>query len=346
MTTQPSVFPVQSKNVITQSWQQAWHLNRTMTLMIAISAVVAVLAGIGLIVDNRIVVGLPVWAKTAKFTMSFVAYGATLLWMFSYIKKRSRYMNFFLSATGGLLLIELALLVTQAIRGRAMHFNYSTVLDGTLYTIMATSIFILWAISIVMGFIMLRQSLPGKAFAWSIRLGLALSVAGGFGLGMLMTSPTASQLAKMEAGDPDAGAIIGAHTVGAEDGGPGLPLLGWSTTHGDLRIPHFFGLHALQAIPLLGWFLARQREHWLKENHKLGLVLTGTFGYIGWVGLVTWQALRGQSIMAPDWLTLATFAGLVTITLSLASIILLRAYSHSKTMPLNLGQPDMPSPVS
>ena len=64
-----------------------------------------------------------------------------------------------------------------------------------------------------------------------------------------MTRPTAAQLDEARA--TGRMAIAGAHTVGAPDGGPGLPGTGWSVEHGDLRIPHFVGLHAMQILPLL-----------------------------------------------------------------------------------------------
>jgi hypothetical protein len=53
-----------------------------------------------------------------------------------------------------------------------------------------------------------------------------------------MLRPTPEQTKELRAGRIS---TVGAHTVGAPDGGAGLPGVNWSTEHGDLRIPHFFG---------------------------------------------------------------------------------------------------------
>jgi hypothetical protein len=101
----------------------------------------------------------------------------------------------------------------------------------------------------------------------------------------------------------------GGHTVGAPDGGPGLPLTDWSTLHGDLRIGHFVGLHALQALPILAWLLARFTG--LDERTRVRLIRLAAAGMAGLVVLLSWQALRGQPLIAPDAETLAAAAALV-----------------------------------
>jgi hypothetical protein len=127
----------------------------------------------------------------------------------------------------------------------------------------------------------------------------------------MTTNPTPAQRAQFEAGErPSA---IGAHSVGVEDGGPGLPFVGWSTEGGDLRVPHFVGLHAMQVLPLLGYFLSRRRM--LLPRQRLTLLFTGALAYVGLLALLTWQAMRGQSIIAPDALTLTAFAGVAAFVL-------------------------------
>jgi hypothetical protein len=97
--------------------------------------------------------------------------------------------------------------------------------------------------------------------------------------------------------------VAGGHTVGGSDGGPGIAGVGWSTEHGDLRIPHFFGLHGLQIIPLFGWLVLRG-SHVRRRRSQASIAFAAAASYLGFIGILTWQALRGQSIVAPDTATL------------------------------------------
>jgi hypothetical protein len=107
--------------------------------------------------------------------------------------------------------------------------------------------------------------------------------------------------------------VAGGHTVGAPDGGRGLPVTGWSADHGDLRIAHFLGMHGLQVLPLLTWWIGRRRPG-IDERTKRRFVFAMAGSYLGLFGLLLWQALRGQSIAQPDHVMLESFAAWLLLT--------------------------------
>ena len=134
----------------------------------------------------------------------------------------------------------------------------------------------------------------------------------GAATGGLMTRPTPAQL---EAARTGRMTVAGAHTVGAPDGGPGLPGTGWSREHGDLRVPHFLGLHAMQFVPLMALLLGGVQSHRRRQR----LVIVGGASYGVMFGILLLQALRGQSVTAPDSLTLALLAGWAAVTVAAAA---------------------------
>jgi hypothetical protein len=135
-----------------------------------------------------------------------------------------------------------------------------------------------------------------------------------------MTGPTPGQAAEMESGRMPA--EVGAHSVGVQDGGPGLPFVGWSMEGGDLRVPHFVGLHGLQVLPLAGFAVNRLFGARLVQRRRAALVWVVGLGYLGFVILLTWQALRGQSIVAPDALTLIAFGALASALVAASTLVI------------------------
>jgi hypothetical protein len=120
---------------------------------------------------------------------------------------------------------------------------------------------------------------------WALRIGVLITVLGAAS-GGLMTQPTSEQLgqARLTQQMP----IFGAHTVGAPDGGPGIPGTGWSREHGDLRVPHFFGLHAMQFLPLLAWL-------W-KPKRPRAIIAAGA-AYAAFFLMALVQALAGRPFL-------------------------------------------------
>ncbi|HKS47949.1 MAG TPA: hypothetical protein VJT49_23120 [Amycolatopsis sp.] len=291
--------------------------NRPMTVFAGVMGVMGFISLGGLFFDDRILLGAPIWLKPFKFAVSFAIYCLTWAWLTSKLTRGKRLANRVAAGLVALLAAEYVIIATQTVRGRPSHFNVATPFDRTLYVIMGVSAAGLWIGTMALTVPLLRQPIADTASRLAIRIGMVISVVG-IGLGALMVT--------RPAGQAGAQGVIGAHTVGARDGGPGMPITGWSTIGGDLRIPHFVGMHALQALPLfvvLLGLLARRfpRLGFDTVRGRLVWIAGGVYG--GLVALVTWQALRGQSLIHPDGLTLTALgvlvgAALATTVLTLA----------------------------
>ncbi|MEH0830116.1 MULTISPECIES: hypothetical protein [Micromonospora] len=289
-----------------------WH--RPLMLLVSAMAVLTVVAAVGVVADPRVLTGAPIWLKPLKFAISFVLYGVTLAWMLSLLPRRSRAAERAATVIVAMAVLEMAIIVGQVLRGTTSHFNGTTTLDAMLFSVMGAAITVLFAAQLVLAVVLSRRSLADRAGGYAVRLGLAVSL-----LGMLVAFP---MVAQQPAGAP--ATISGAHSVGVPDGGPGLPLLGWSTTGGDLRVGHFVGMHALQALPLLAILLDRFLGARLDGLTRARLVLVGGGAYAALTLLLTGQALRGQPLLAPDALTLAAAGVLAAVTATATTLVLAR----------------------
>ncbi len=298
----------------TELWRRVFGTDRFLTWSVVGSLILFVATIMLSIFDSRLIIGAPAWVKPMKFAISITLYTGTLAWLLSYVEGHPRLVRWIGGLTALGFFVEIVGIFMQAARGVRSHFNVGTAFDGAIFSLMGTFVLVIWVMNIITAVLLMRQKMDNRPFAWALRLGLLVTAVGSI-LGFMMTRPTPDQLSAMQAGETVS--IVGAHSVGVEDGGPGLPFLGWSTEGGDIRPAHFIGLHALQLIPLLGIFVNRRFAKRLSDGRRTALVAIGGFGYLGFVLLLLWQALRAQPLIAPDGLTLAVLAGLVA-TMSLA----------------------------
>jgi hypothetical protein len=243
------------------------------------------------VVDQRTLVGAPLWFKPVKFSISIALYSLALAWMLGQLRERTMRRTGWVIVAG--LVLEMVIIVGQAARGQMSHFNRDGGLGSVLFPIMGATITVVWFATLAIALRFLREPGRDRAMTLAIRLGLLVSLVGmavGFAL-----------------------SINGGHAVGVPDGGPGLFFVGWSTTGGDLRIAHFVGLHALQVLPLLVALLA---ERSVADDLRTRIVWSVGVGYLGVVLLLTWQALRAQPLLAPDAITVGALDVVVLAALA------------------------------
>jgi hypothetical protein len=230
----------------------------------------------GLFIDDRTLMGVNVWLKPLKFSISIAIYLITvgyLITKYPYSKRKKRIIN---HITAWSLLLEFVIIAYQASRGVQSHYNTSSPFDSILFLLMGFFVGINVLLMILFIFDTIRLKLnTTKAIQWGILFGWLLVFFGSWVGGQMV-----SQLA---------------HNVGVADGGTGLPLVNWSTKGGDLRVAHFFALHSIQIIPLFALWVSKK---WNFSSRNQIIVVT-VFGvlFASCIGFLFYQAKQGISLI-------------------------------------------------
>jgi hypothetical protein len=232
-----------------------------------------------LLADARTLNGIAVWVKPLKFQTSVGLYLLTLAWFWGYVAEATR-RRAWMRATAWAAAVsglgEVLYITLQAGRGVPSHFNDSTAWEAVAYGIMGVGAVALTAASLVLGLAIWRRgaALP-PAFRLAVVLGLVLTFALGMGTGMVTSAN-------------------GGHWVGGtlSDAG-GLPVFGWSRTGGDLRVAHFFGMHAMHVLPVLGWIAALA----ISGRNASRIVWSASAVYAALTLAILAQALAGRPFL-------------------------------------------------
>ena len=301
----PSPPPAGAGNALARLWRTSPPLTAVGVLMLG----AAVTSTVAMLVDPRIITGAPAWLKPFKFAVSTAIYSLTLAWIFGYLTEWRRMRRAVGWTTAVVFVLEVAIIDIQAWRGTTSHFNVSTPVNAVVFATMGAAILLQTLVSVAVAVALWRQRFTDRALGWALRLGTTLTIVGAL-TGPLMTRPTAAQLADARAGHPMM--IAGAHSIGGPDGGPGVPVTGWSREYGDVRVAHFIGLHAVQVLAL---FAVALRRWGAAEAVRVRALLAVAASYASLFLVLLWQARRGQSVVAPDGAILGGLAAWALATI-------------------------------
>lgn len=241
--------------------------------------VTAILASL-MLFDSTQILGINRWIKPIKFSSSSAIFLFTVAVYLVYLKDFGASQKIIAWGTMAIMIAEVFLIIMQAARGTTSHFNIAKPFDAIVFSAMGLMILTNTLLIVYLTILYFRADfeLP-NAVIWGMRLGLIVfllgSIQGGF-----MSSQTG-------------------HAVGIADGGAGLPFVNWSTVGGDLRVAHFFGLHAFQIIPLFAVVLVyfQSRISFIKPT-----IFTVIFAllYFGAFSLLFVQALLGKPLLKSE----------------------------------------------
>lgn len=193
-------------------------------------------------VDPRLINGVNVWDKPAKFLLALGVHGLTLAFGVSLLPpalqqakgvRRASYVFIFSSTA------EMFWISYNAYSGQASHFNNSDALHAIMYALMGVGAVSLTIVTVYLGWKIFKSGSSPMAYA----------TGAGFILSGILTTIVAGYMSSTTG-----------HSVGGDaSDASGLAFFYWSTTGGDLRVPHFAALHIAQALPFAAWLLPDRR---------------------------------------------------------------------------------------
>jgi hypothetical protein len=236
----------------------------------------AVVATAAEAIDPRALAGVSIWAKPTKFFVSIGVFALSAAWTMGYVRPDRRHSPPMRAATAMLIAagtLELVYIVWRASRAEASHFNIGTPGAAAMYSLMGLFAVLLVGTTLPLAWEIARRPVAGALpeFVAAIVVGLVLCFALGGGVGGYMSAQPG-------------------HAVGAEGGH--LPLFGWNRAGGDLRVAHFFGIHAQQAIPLM---VAAVGAAGLSTRNRWRVLAVGGVLYTLLTLLLLRQALAGRA---------------------------------------------------
>ena len=247
--------------------------------MLLMAAMTLVLAWL----DPRLFQGVSTWAKPLKFQLSTGVYLLTLAWFMAWLpddKRHTRLGRYVVFSAVSAGIFEVAYITWQGAFGLASHYNYAPGFYSTMYTLMGVGAVILTTASLALAVLIARSpayALP-RAIKHAVVLGLVLTFVLGTGFG--------SYLGAQRTGHWVGGALT--------DAG-GLPLLNWTRTGGDLRVAHFFGIHAMHFVPAIAALAAAARLPGARHIASAWLVAASFSGLTVWTFV---QAAQGKPFLS------------------------------------------------
>jgi len=191
-------------------------------VLAALTTLATLAATVLAVVDPQQVTGVDRWFKPWKFSVSITVYVLTLAWMTRLVRRHRRTAVGAAFVGAAVMVVELAVIIAQAARGRASHFNTETPLDASLFALMGQMILLVWLSTLVLA-IVLRERLTGAGLATGVRWGVGVTLVGMMSA-FVMVEPLNRWAEARVAGPPSV--LSGSHTIGALDGGP-RPAPAW-----------------------------------------------------------------------------------------------------------------------